>query len=386
MSVYYITINVALEEKAIFSKNLSPGNIYYSYDYIPGSVLWGTFATRFPKSNIQKFYETFFQEKVIFTNLYPTISSDIVALPLPLSTFACKYKPGWTKKSVISEKHRFYDCLLDVSKIEDRCQYCESKKKNFINGFYYKKGDNYYSCNAKKTIDMHNHIDDESQSAKLNDGLYSYEVLTEGQKFTGYILLRGEWDEFKEIHKLITSIKEKKTSMGKGRNNGYGLSTIDFINYGESYKLDNKRLYLNDDKLDLSENRHKFTLTFISDSFLLDKYGNYFTYIDEIILCDILNLNYDFNSNFNPEEFRLIRSFCRVKEIDGYNIKHKLPKSKMIGLQKGSSFYFEYTGSDYKTLTERLLEIERNGVGERKVEGYGRAIVNLPYHRENIER
>jgi len=387
MSTYYIQTDITLEEKAIFSKNLSPGNIYYSFDYIPGSVLWGMCASLFPKSDMQKFYETFFQDKVIFTNLYPFIGADIVALPLPLSTFGCKHRPGWTERSVISEKHKFYDYLLDISKIDDRCQDCRSEKKSFTNGFYYKKGSTYYSNNTEKTIDMHNYIDDESQSTKISDGLYSYEVLTKGQKFTGYLFLHGEWDEFKEIHKLINSIKNgRKISIGKGRNNGYGLSTIDFINYGESYKLDNnKRLYIND-KLNLSENDHKFTLTFLSDSFLLDKYGNYFTYIDEVILCDILNLNYDFNSNFNPEEFRLIRSFCRVKEIDGYNIKHKLPKSKMIGLQKGSSFYFEYTGSDYKTLTERLLEIERNGVGERKVEGYGRAIVNLPYHRENIER
>ena len=110
----------------------------------------------------------------------------------------------------------------------------------------------------------------------------------------------------------------------------------------------NKRLYLND-KLDLSENNHKFTLTFISDSFLMDKYSNYLTYIDEVVLSEILG------NNFTVEDFKLVRSFCRTKEIDGFNMKHKLPKNKMIGLQKGSSFYFEYTGSDYKKLAERLL-------------------------------
>ena len=385
MSVYYIKTDITLEEKAIFSKNLSPGNMYYTFDYIPGSVLWGMFASLFPKSDMQKFYETFFQEKVIFTNLYPFIGADILVLPLPLSTFGCKYRPGCIEKEVISEKHKFYDYLLDVSKIEDKCKYCGAKKKNFINGFYYKKGNTYYSYKSGKTIDMHNHIDDESQSTKINDGLYSYEVLTKGQKFTGYLLLQGEWDKFKEIHKLINSIKNgRKISIGKGRNNGYGLSTIDFTE-GESCKLDNnKRLYLND-KLDLYENGHKFTFTFISDSFLLDKYGNYFAYVDEVILCDILNFNYNFNSNFKPENFKLIRSFCRTREIDGFNMQHKLPKNKMIGLQKGSSFYFEYTGTDYKKLIERLLEIERNGVGVRKNEGYGQIIINLPYHKENTE-
>jgi CRISPR-associated Csx10 family RAMP protein len=384
MSTYYIQTDITLEEKAIFSKNLSPGNIYYSFDYIPGSVLWGMCASLFPKSDMQKFYETFFQDKVIFTNLYPFIGADIVALPLPLSTFGCKHRPGWTERSVISEKHKFYDYLLGISKIDVKCQKCSSEKKSFTNGFYYKKGNTYYSYNTEKTIDMHNHIDDELQTTKTIDGLYSYEVLTKGQKFIGYILLHGEWDEFKEINRLIDSIKNgRRISIGKGRNNGYGLSTIDFINYGESYKLDsNKRLYISD-KLDLSKNKHGFTLTLLSDLFFKDNYGNYFTYIDEILLSNILNNG--LITNFKPEEFKLIRSFCRSKEIDGFNIKHNLPKNKMIGLQKGSAFYFDYIGSEYNKLNERLLEIERNGVGIRKSEGYGIVAINLPYHKENIE-
>jgi CRISPR-associated Csx10 family RAMP protein len=383
MSTYYIQTDITLEEKAIFSKNLSPGNIYYSFDYIPGSVLWGMCASLFPKSDMQKFYETFFQDKVIFTNLYPFIGADIVALPLPLSTFGCKHRPGWTERSVISEKHKFYDYLLGISKIDGKCQKCSSEKKSFTNGFYYKKGNTYYSYNTEKTIDMHNHIDDELQTTKTIDGLYSYEVLTKGQKFIGYILLHGEWDEFKEINGLIDSIKNgRRISIGKGRNNGYGSSTISFI-FDESYKLDsNKRLYISD-KLDLSKNKHDFTLTLLSDLFFKDNYGNYFTYIDEILLSNILNNR--LITNFKPEEFKLIRSFCRSKEIDGFNIKHNLPKNKMIGLQKGSAFYFDYIGSEYSKLNERLLEIESNGVGIRKSEGYGIVAINLPYHKENIE-
>ncbi len=51
-------VTLELREKAIFSKNLSPGNIYYCFDYIPGSVLWGMFATRFPKDAMELFYQT----------------------------------------------------------------------------------------------------------------------------------------------------------------------------------------------------------------------------------------------------------------------------------------------------------------------------------------
>ena len=383
MSVYYIQMDINLKEKAIFSKNLSPGNMYNTFDYIPGSVSWGTFATRFSKSDMQKFYDTFFQEKVIFTNLYPAIDSEVTALPLPLSTFACKHKPGNPRNiDIDGEKHNFYDYLLDISRLERRCPLCQSIKKNFVNGFYYKEkeGNTYYSYKVKKTVDMHNHIDDESQSTKKDNGLYSYEPLIKGQKFRGYIILKGEWDNFKDVIKIIESMNNKEISIGKGRNNGYGLSIINIL-FDESYKLnDDKRLYM-DDKLDLS-NSSKFTLTLLSDLFIRDNYGNYYTYIDELLLSNILNNGH--NNQFLPDNFELTRSFCRSKEVDGFNMKHKLPKNKMIGLQKGSSFCFKYFKLDSQLLSKRLLEIERNGIGLRKSEGYGMIAINLPYDMENI--
>ena len=377
-------MDITLKEKAIFSKNLSPGNMYYTFDYIPGSVLWGTFAARFPESDMQRFYKTFFQGKVIFTNLYPAINPDIVALPLPLSTFACKRQPGWSKDiDTDGKKHNFYDYLLDTSKLEKKCIFCQSIKKNFVSGFYYKEKEKniYYSHKIKKTIDMHNHIDDELQSTIKEDGLYSYELLTKGQKFRGYIILKGKRTDFKNIIEIMKSIDGKEISLGKGRNNGYGLSLINFKS-DDSYQLDNnKRLYI-DDNLELSDN--KFTITLLSELFLQNRYNNFYTYIDESILSEILNDGN--NSDFHPNHFKLLRSFCRPKEVDGFNAKHQLPKNKMIGLQKGSSFYFEFNNGNSSRLSQRLLEIERNGIGLRKSEGYGLIAINLPYHMENIER
>lgn len=373
MSVYYMDITLELREEAIFSKNLSPGNIYYCFDYIPGSVLWGMFATRFPKDGMELFYQTFFSNKIVFTNLYPLTRDNIPTLPLPLSTFACKRKPGFDESIVDEQKHSFWDYLLNDRGIEKRCPYCKSKKKSFSDGFYCKKGENYYSYNVSKTVDMHNLIDDELQSTR-KDALYSYEVLNKGQKFKGHMLLYGEWNQFDEIHKLIESINHQSIWIGKGRNNGYGLSFIHFTG-DKNYSLENKRLYANGE-INLSKEKNKFTLTLILDTFLLDKYANYLTYIDEAVLFNILG------SGFSPESFKLLRSFSRVREVDGFNMKHNLPKNKMIAIRKGSAFYFEYKGSEYEKLTKRLLEIERNGIGVRKNEGYGQVVINLPYHRE----
>jgi CRISPR/Cas system CSM-associated protein Csm3 (group 7 of RAMP superfamily) len=230
---------------------------------------------------------------------------------------------------------------------------------------------------------MHNHIDDELQSTKEVDGLYSYEVLTKGQKFLGYLILKGEWENFKEIRKIYNSMNNRVTSIGKGRNNGYGLSVIEFIE-SESCQLDNKRLYV-ERKLNFSDS-NKFTLTLLSDLILKSKHHNsYYTYINEEVLCKILNDGRK-EKLFEPVNFKLIRSFCRTKEIDGFNMHHGLPKNKMIGLTKGSSFLFKYNISDSQSLGQILLKVERNGLGLRRSEGYGMVAINLPYHKENLDK
>lgn len=377
----YTTLVITLEENAIFAKNLSPGNIYYTHDYIPGSVIWGHFATRFAREKPALFKKYFFSDTLIFTNLYPNVEANITALPMPLSTFACKYLPGRTETSTTTERHGFNDYLIDTNNLDKRCLIpnCRAKKKKLVNAFFYKKVQ-YFSYIPSKSIDMHNQIDDKRQST-IDDGLYTYEVLNKNQKFKGLILFDGDEIEFDDIRKDILCPDYCSCSIGKGRNNGYGKSYLNFVDSGT---LDNTRvvdlLHADACKQILTEREDHFTITLLSDVILRDSYSNYLTSINEHVLCSLLP------DNFNPRDFKLIRGYSECIEIDGYNMKHQKPKNKCIAMKKGSAFYFRYGGDNRDGLSKALLLLESRGIGERKNEGFGMITVNLQYHFDNQDQ
>lgn len=371
------TLVVTLEENAVFSKNLSPGNVYYSHDYIPGSVIWGHFASLCARKNQALFKKYFFSNKLVFTNLYPVLEDRYIAIPMPLSTYACKYKPGKTEISITTEKHGFNDYLIDDTGLDERCPVnnCNSKKKRYTNTFFYKRGPNYYTYSPSMCLDMHNHIDDSSQTTPV-EGLYTYETLNKGQKFKGLILFDGTEEEFKEASNDI--LRPGFYSIGKGRNNGYGHAYFDFPHF-EIISSDRRKFDLIQE--DLCEpisldNSPYFTITLLSDLILKDGFGNYLTSFDELILSKYLLFGM-----FKADDFRLIRRYSDCIEIDGFNMKHQRPKNKCIAIKKGSSFYFKYKGNQKDMLAEALKGLELKGSGERRNEGFGQIVINLKYHR-----
>lgn len=370
----YTDIIVELEENAIFSRNLSPGNIYYSHDYIPGSVIWGHFAGVVARKDMSLFKRYFFSDRLVFTNLYPWIDSNITALPMPHSTFACKYNPGNPKKSNIIESHGFDDYLINITSLDKEC-HCGAKKQKFANNFFYKTSGNYYSWSTPKSIDMHNNVDNKSQST-TKDGLYTYEVINKGQKFKGLILFDGEEKEFEKITPHI----DFECSIGKGRNNGYGgsrFSSTVTLPMKEGDRIANL-LHIDVCSEIRFEDDNQFSITLMSDLILKDKLNNYLTSIDEDIFC-----RHVLKDSFPASDFEIIRSYSEHTEIDGFNIKHQCPKNKCIAVKKGSVFYLRYKGKRHSDLSKALNLVETKGVGERRNEGFGQIAVNLKYHFEN---
>ncbi|MBE0426912.1 MAG: hypothetical protein IBX72_09735 [Nitrospirae bacterium] len=384
----YLILQVELLENAIFSRNLSPGNIYYSHNYIPGSVIWGYFAGKVVRKDKALFKNYFFSDRLIFSNLYPVKTSgslQFLSLPLPFSTYACKYRPGLSEPPVDVERHGFRDYLIDESGLDNRCSNinCNAKLKEFSGGFYYKKGHNYYSFFPSMIVDMHNRIDEKSQTTP-EDALYAYEVLSKGQSFKGYILFSK--DEFKRLAALC-EFKNSEVAIGKGRNNGYGLVRLSFLGsgiLGQGERVIDKLKTQAQDNIckDITfDNSMTLTITCLSDTILMDECGNFITSIDVSVLASLLNQSQ--GGYFKANNFELIRRFSGPVEIDGYNAKHNLPKNKVIAIRKGSVFYFEYKGNDKAGLKEKLLGLELSGIGERKNEGFGSIAVNLSYHYEN---
>ena len=78
--------------------------------------------------------------------------------------------------------------------------------------------------------------------------------------------------------------------------------------------------------------------------------------------------------------------FARTREVWGWNALQRLPKEKALAISKGSVFVYR-TNAPPKDIIGPLKELERGGVGERKIEGFGRVVICHPFHyREEEQR
>ena len=72
----------------------------------------------------------------------------------------------------------------------------------------------------------------------------------------------------------------------------------------------------------------------------------------------------------------LSRSYTRTELIGGYNAHLRLPRQQLPAIAAGSVFIFDIQDVQNHISEEFLLGLERDGLGLRKGEGYGRIAVN----------
>jgi CRISPR-associated protein Csx10 len=79
-------------------------------------------------------------------------------------------------------------------------------------------------------------------------------------------------------------------------------------------------------------------------------------------------------------EATLLRSFTMTKNVGGWNVSWSLPKPTNLAVMMGSLYVFQ---SKYKLEDkhfDQLEFLERNGIGERRTEGYGQVRVCDEFH------
>ena len=78
----------------------------------------------------------------------------------------------------------------------------------------------------------------------------------------------------------------------------------------------------------------------------------------------------------NTAELTQLSSYTRTEVIGGYHAHLRLPRQQWPAIAAGSVFVFELTQNLNNECEERLVQLEQNGLGLRKGEGYGRIAVN----------
>ncbi len=304
------------------------GETFKCLDYISGSTMRGTLASLLisdgntPDSD--KFKNIFVNGEVWFGNLYYKYTDEnIVHYPLPLSRYRCK----------VDVTHSYLDCLMND--IPDKCSKCHSRMVNKA-----------ITLEMKKMISMHNAIDFSTQTT-AEGKLFSYELVCEGQSFSGKIKSSN-----KEYLEKISDAMRDGFYLGKGNSRGLGEVEVTKADISETQP-------------NIGQITNSFTLTMLSDAILMNEDGTF--------LRTLTGKYLGIGDDVMPKE-----AFARTKEVTLWNSAADLPRETVIALSAGSCFNFL---ADYsEELEQKLLSLEIKGIGIRREQGFGEVKINDKRH------
>jgi CRISPR/Cas system CSM-associated protein Csm3 (group 7 of RAMP superfamily) len=310
------------------------GESFRSLDYIPGSTLRGTIAGLMISGGMgtdsEQFKDIFINGAVKFGNLYYKYSDeDIIHYPLPLSRYHCK----------ADKKHLYLDCLKKP--IPEECPECHSRMVNKP-----------ISLGIKKIISMHNAIDSKTQTTEEGK-LFSYELIREGQSFSGRIR-SSEKNYLEQIKGLLDKNKEG-FYIGKG--NSRGLGEIEVV-----------KAQISESKPNIGQIEEGFTLTLLSDAILMDEDGRFLRTLTGKYL--------------GIDDVVVEKAFARTKNLTLWNSAADLPREAVVVIVAGSCFAFGFNSNPSEKVKERLFSLELEGIGIRREQGFGEVRINDKRHDE----
>ncbi|MEW6216055.1 MAG: RAMP superfamily CRISPR-associated protein, partial [Nitrospirota bacterium] len=230
------------------------------------------------------------------------------------------------------------DCLK--KDIPDECPKCGSRMVNKP-----------ISLGIKKVISMHNAIEFSTQTTEEGK-LFSYQLICEGQSFSGKI--KASDKGYLEMIKGLLDKNKESLYLGKGNSRGLGEVEVMKADISESQP-----------KIDQIEDG--FTVTLLSDAILMNEDGTF--------LRTLIGKYLGIGDDVMPE-----KAFARTREVTLWNSSADLPREGVLALVGGSCFYFKIVPSN--ELLKKLSIIEAGGIGIRKEQGFGEVKINDESHDE----
>jgi CRISPR-associated Csx10 family RAMP protein len=383
--------------------------------YIPGSSFLGGLAASHCWLNCDKkdeFSQFFTSRKIRFSNLYPANfesdelkGDDLPVIPVPSTAFSCKRFSGFqfNADAEDEERHGVSDYLIPwalfaiskkISILEsvDKCKFTEngytcgepldsiSSEQNF-----YRKVDDWQAIGISK---IGTHIITRSGVSRkrgtvVEEILYNRETLLENQTFWGTITLEDEFCE--RLKSFISTASESKlTRLGNNRSRGLGginVVTVEELASPESTESLKERVESFTDKMRQMAESFNITLphyslyipiTLQSDLILKDELLRYMTALEPGYFEKVWRLN----------GIELVYQSSSIRRINSWNSLLKMPKADDIAITMGSVFLLGYNSTIDDALWQALIDIQNNGIGERRHEGFGEISIADSFHLE----
>ncbi len=368
---------VHLEEPLLVSRRGETGASFESFEGIPGSTLAGALLARSFKnqsngSDESTLIELIRQGKISIPFLTLAKLTDVrlnPALSAPLNLAGCKKVDSFSPNN---GEHPPVNRLVNAN---NRCA-CGYQLEE-PGGMLILQASPFHHQPVKR-LETHIHINPLTGRVP-EDSLYRYIVLTEDQWLIGDILCDSEetWSQFKTSAAIPDVNQDFELLIGKAWRKGYGRCRAAVAEEGAAKVLTDSWIGV-DIKNRVGESPEKdqqLTMTLLTDTIIPDRWGRFLTSLDEISTLESELRKSSNCSVISIKEIGL--SFSRSRPIDSFNTRSGLPRSRDIALMAGSTIQFVINFDDQDILS-CLQQIEVNGIGLRRTEGFGRVAFNHP--------
>jgi CRISPR-associated protein Csx10 len=341
-----------------------------SFSYIPGSMIRGVLISRYlhhhglrstddilDDSQFTDVKRLFFDGSTRYLNAYLySHENEKRTLPVPRSWLKKKGDEATDSKAIT-----VYDFSWE--------QPSQDSYKSLNEGFCTVDDEDVVLYKEKRRINIHNMRDRKKGRGIDGSGaVFRYDALDAGQTFQGVILC----DHPDDVAKIKPLLEPKDIWLGGSQSAGYGHTTIKIIPNEEEINWHEVETPLED-----REDRELLRITLLSDLILRDRWSQY------VAMPPMQLITEEGEQEVDPltqllEQLLEVKlepqsSFISSLVVGGFNRKWGLPLPQVPALAAGSLFVFKYEG---ELNIDRIRTLEHQGIGERRVDGFGRVAVN----------
>lgn len=313
-----------------------------SLPYIPGSMIRGslirTWLASHQASNTDIVDEhsserTLFFDEICFLNAYPVHPNTLKRLlPKPCAWFV--EKDDISNRS--AEVHDFASGDMNLDRPKPPAgDFCDYDSGSAI------------LASPERLVMIHNASNNRNRKQAGDSQVYRYEALAKDQLFSGVIVSKNK----AELEALENLLENHQLLLGGSHTGGYGLVSPEKIEIDTLWQGE----YEEDEGV---ENPQKIVVTLLSDVLLRSESGQMST-----DLFKALGIDYD------PQTCEL---FQRTGVMGGFNRHWGLPLPQHWSVEAGTVLSIPFASDTYEKLQKKVEE----GIGERRVDGFGRIAVN----------
>lgn len=351
-------------------------NSSVSLTYVPGSLLRGALIQHY----IHKYTlgdrlledenarRLFFDGGTRYLHAYPLSEQGQRTLPVPRSLLRRKHDAldaSDPTSSIAALDAAHPECSVEVRQAFEQ----EDVLKQLGSAFGSMLGSTLYVYQPDYSIAIHIQRQPAKGRSLRDDGqVFRYEALAAEQQFQGVVLVDTDSDA-ELIEEMLTNLET--CWLGRSRSAHYGKTQISQLAILDEWReCDPNEASM--PTLEASPNT-LYSITLLSDTLLSSSDGQPLAVLDNTTLASYLGLS---SQSVSIDQQH---SFSSITAQSGFNRQWKMPLQQEYALEAGSVISFRLTES---LSTKDIERLENQGIGSRRIEGFGRIAFNW---RDSLE-